>query len=43
MEHSFDQVWKVAEDKKIPLRTAAFVLAIQRIVDAMQARGLVKS
>lgn len=42
MEKSFDQVWTIAQEKKISLRTAAFVLAIQRIVDAMQARGLVK-
>jgi glutamate dehydrogenase (NADP+) len=39
MVQAFKQVWQKAETLKIDLRTAAFVLALERISQAMEARG----
>lgn len=39
MEDSFAAVWQVAQEKKIDLRTAAFVLAVARIAEAMKLKG----
>ncbi len=39
MVTSFKQVWHRAEQLHVPLRTAAFVLAIERIGQAIEARG----
>lgn len=39
MVNSFEAVWQMSEEKNLDLRTAAFVIAIQRIVQAMKARG----
>lgn len=36
----FDKVWKKAEEKKISLRTAAYVVAIERIAEVYSYRGL---
>lgn len=33
MVTAFDQVWKIHEDKKLSLRTAAYVLALQRLLE----------
>ncbi len=40
MTAAFTQVWEVMEDHKIPMREAAFLVAIKRVADAMQIRGL---
>jgi glutamate dehydrogenase (NAD(P)+) len=40
MTAAFAQVWEVMEDHKIPMREAAFLVAIKRVADAMQIRGL---
>ena len=40
MVRSYNDVHKVALDRKVNNRTAAYVLAIQRVVDAMQIRGI---
>ncbi|MDX1967956.1 MAG: Glu/Leu/Phe/Val dehydrogenase dimerization domain-containing protein [Planctomycetaceae bacterium] len=40
MLHSFDRVWQIAEDKKIPLRTAAYVLGIGRVANATKLGGI---
>jgi glutamate dehydrogenase (NAD(P)+) len=40
MMASYAQVHKVAEERKINNRTAAYVLAIQRVVDAITIRGI---
>ena len=40
MVESYAQVHKVAEERKVHNRTAAYVLAIQRVVDAMKLRGI---
>ena len=39
MVKAFQDAWQIANDKKITLREAAFILAIQRIVEAMRIRG----
>lgn len=38
MATAFTDVWQLQEKKKINLRAAAFVLALQRIVDSMKVR-----
>ena len=37
---AFNSVWSVAEEKDIPLRTAAYVVACQRVLGARAQRGL---
>jgi glutamate dehydrogenase (NAD(P)+) len=37
---SFDKVWKIAEERKIPLRTAAYVLGIGRVARATTLGGI---
>jgi glutamate dehydrogenase (NAD(P)+) len=37
---AFDTVWRLAEQKNIPLRTAAYVVACQRVLAARAQRGL---
>uniref|UniRef100_A0A7C2JYI4 Glutamate dehydrogenase n=1 Tax=Schlesneria paludicola TaxID=360056 RepID=A0A7C2JYI4_9PLAN len=37
---SFDKVWKIAEERKIPLRTAAYVLGIGRVARATMLGGI---
>jgi len=37
---AFETVWSVAEEKDIPLRTAAYVVACQRVLSARAQRGL---
>ncbi|MEA1981445.1 MAG: Glu/Leu/Phe/Val dehydrogenase [candidate division Zixibacteria bacterium] len=38
MIKEFDNVWTIAQDKKIDLRTAAYILAIGRIVEAIKVK-----
>ncbi|HWL08131.1 MAG TPA: Glu/Leu/Phe/Val dehydrogenase dimerization domain-containing protein [Planctomicrobium sp.] len=40
MTESFDRVWKVASEKNIPLRTAAYVLGIGRVGRATVLAGI---
>ncbi len=40
MTESFDRVWKIATEKKIPLRTAAYVLGIGRVGRATALAGI---
>jgi len=40
MREAFASVWEVARDKKISLRTAAFVIACTRVLQAREMRGL---
>jgi glutamate dehydrogenase (NAD(P)+) len=37
---AFDQVWTMAQARKLPLRTAAYLLAVQRVADANITRGV---
>lgn len=39
MDESFDQVWRTKEKYQTDTRAAAFILAVGRIVDAMEVRG----
>ena len=40
MREAFAVIWNVAEEHKISLRTAAFVVACTRILRAREVRGL---
>jgi glutamate dehydrogenase/leucine dehydrogenase len=40
MKESFDEVWAIKEKYGIDMRTAAFVLAITRIAEAIRMRGI---
>jgi glutamate dehydrogenase (NAD(P)+) len=40
MVHSFQQVWDIAQERKLPMRTAAYVLAIGRVAKATLLRGI---
>ena len=40
MQDAFRGVWQVAQDNKVTLRTAAFIIACTRILQARQERGL---
>ncbi len=41
IEQACEEVWRTAGEKKMPLRQAAFVLGLERIVRALRARGRV--
>jgi len=40
MREAFSAVWQVSEDKKVSLRTAAFIIACTRVLQAREMRGL---
>ena len=40
LSEAFHAVWQVAQDKQVSLRTAAFIVACQRILHTRQLRGL---
>ncbi|MEN9374812.1 MAG: hypothetical protein RIR79_2364 [Pseudomonadota bacterium] len=40
MKNAFASVWQVAQDKKVSLRTATFIIACQRILHTRELRGL---
>lgn len=40
MVHAFEAIWQVAQDKRVPLRTAAFIIACHRVLEARSERGL---
>jgi len=40
MQEAFAGVWKVAQEHKVSLRTATFIVACQRILHAREMRGL---
>jgi glutamate dehydrogenase (NAD(P)+) len=37
---SFRRVTEVAEQRRLPMRKAAYVVAVQRVVDAIETRGI---
>lgn len=41
MERSFENVYKIARERKVSFRKSAYLLAVKRIVDAMILRGRV--
>jgi glutamate dehydrogenase (NAD(P)+) len=40
MRENFDAVWQTAQDYKVPLRQAAYMVAIKRVVDCYTIRGI---
>jgi len=40
MTNAFNQVLRIREDEKVDMRTAAYVIALQRLVAAMTTRGI---
>jgi len=40
MDHAFQQVWQTHQQDKINMRTAAYVVAVDRVAQAARARGL---
>ena len=40
MVRSFDEVWSVAQDKKVDMRTAAYMNAVTRVANALKQRGI---
>jgi glutamate dehydrogenase (NAD(P)+) len=40
MREAFDAVWQVSQEKKVSMRTATFILACTRVLQAREVRGL---
>ena len=40
MREAFTAVWQLADEKKVSLRTAAFIVACTRVLQAREMRGL---
>lgn len=40
MLRAFEEVWSVAESRQIDLRSAAYLLAVQRVAEAIDQRGI---
>ncbi|MDR2909625.1 MAG: Glu/Leu/Phe/Val dehydrogenase [Oscillospiraceae bacterium] len=39
MDNAFKSVWETAEERKVSLRTAAYVIAVKKVVEALSLRG----
>jgi glutamate dehydrogenase (NADP+) len=39
MEREGEQIWVIAQERRIPLRTAAYVHALSRLASAIEAHG----
>lgn len=39
VQDALDPVWKLHEQKHVPLRTAAFVYALENVIRVAKARG----
>jgi len=40
MVGAFDAIWQIAEERQVSLRTATFIIACQRVLEAREQRGL---
>ena len=40
MAQAFKDVWAMAKEKKVTLRTAAYLIAVKRVVEAKKLRGM---
>ena len=40
MQNAFNAAWTVAQEQKVSLRTATFILACTRVLQAREVRGL---
>lgn len=41
LRQSLEEVWQISQEKKVTLRVAAYILALQRISEAIRSRGWV--
>ena len=39
MDKAFHGVWDISEEKQLPMRTGAYLIAVKRVIDAKKARG----
>ena len=39
LHRAFDEMWQIHSDEGVPLRTAAYILAMRRIGAAQESRG----
>ena len=39
MFKAFNEIWDLKEEYKVDMRTAAYMISIKRIADAMKLRG----
>ncbi|MBW2988149.1 glutamate dehydrogenase [Candidatus Woesearchaeota archaeon] len=40
MQRAYNEVWEIANNRKVDMRTAAYILAISRVANAVKARGI---
>lgn len=40
MTTAFQAIWRIAQEEKVSMRTAAYLIAVKRIAEAMQKRGV---
>ena len=40
VSHAFDETWETAQSRKLPMRVAAYGLAVQRVAEATVTRGI---
>lgn len=40
MVRAFGEIWQIAQERQLPLRTAAFIIACERVLAAREQRGL---
>jgi glutamate dehydrogenase (NAD(P)+) len=40
MSRAFDQTWETAQKRNLPMRVAAYGLAVQRVAEATVTRGI---
>jgi len=40
MGEAFEAIWQLVQERKLPLRTAAFVIGCSRVLEARAIRGL---
>jgi len=40
LTRSFDEVWTLAQEKKVSMRTAAYMIAVSKVADAIGRRGV---
>jgi glutamate dehydrogenase (NAD(P)+) len=43
MSRSFEEAWAMAQERNVDLRSAVYMLAVQRVADAIQKRGYVSA
>lgn len=40
MVSAFEEVYSVADEKKIPMRMAAYIVALERLITVQKLRGI---